>query len=71
MRNDKHQNKVAQVRQNLKRLCQEKNFELIYHKNTITVRHLNGSKLPLDKRVTTNTIQIFYRSNLKLYPVTI
>ena len=50
VRNDKHRNKVAQVNRSLKRLCQEKNFELINHENTITERHLNGSKLHLNKR---------------------
>ena len=53
VRNDKHRNKVAQVNQYLKRLCQENNFELINHENTITERHLNGSKLHLNKRGTT------------------
>ena len=50
VRNDKHRNKVAQVNQYLKRLCQENNFELINHENTVTERHLNGSKLHLNKR---------------------
>ena len=53
MRNDKHRNKVAQVNRSLKRLYQEKKFELINHENTITERHLNGSKLNLNKRGTT------------------
>ena len=53
VRNDKHQNKVVQVNQSLKSLCQENNFELINHENTITERHLNGSKLHLNKRGTT------------------
>ena len=52
VRNDKHRNKVAQVNHYLKRLCQENNFELINHENTITERHLNGSKLHLNKRGT-------------------
>ena len=53
MRNNKHRNKVAQVNQSLKRLCQENHFELINHENTITERHLSGSKLHLNKRGTT------------------
>ena len=52
VRNDKHRNKVAQVNRSLKRLYQEKNFELINHENTSTERHLNGSKLHLNKRGT-------------------
>ena len=50
---DKHRNKVAQVNQYLKWLCQENNSELINHENTITERDLNGSKLHLNKRGTT------------------
>ena len=56
VRNDKHRNKVAQVNRSLKRLCQENNFELINHENTITERHLNGSKLHLNKRRYKNSI---------------
>ena len=52
-RNDRHRNKVAQVNLSLKRLCQEKIFQLINHENTITERHLNGSKLDLNNRGTT------------------
>ena len=53
MRNDKRRNKIAQVNRSLKRLCQEKNFQLINYENTITERHLNGSKLHLNKSGTT------------------
>ena len=53
VRNDKHRNKVAQVNRSLKRLCQKNNFELINHENTNTERHLNGSRLHLNKRGTT------------------
>ena len=53
VRNDKHRNKVAQVNRSLKWLCQENKFELINHENTVTERHLNGSKLHLNKRGTT------------------
>ena len=53
MRNDKHRNKVAQVNRSLQRLCQENYSELINHENTITERHLNGSKLHFNKTGTT------------------
>ena len=53
MRNDKRRNKVAQVNQSLKGLSQGKNFEMINYENKITERHLNGSKLHLNKRGTT------------------
>ena len=52
VRNDKHRNKVAQVNRSLKRLFQENNFELINHEHTVTGRHLNGSRLHLNKRDT-------------------
>ena len=59
VRNDKHRNKVAQVNRSLKKLCQEKNFELTKHENTITERHLSGLKLRLNKRGATILSNIF------------
>ena len=58
-RNDKHRNKVAQVNRTLKKLYQENNFELINHENTVTERHLNGSKLHL------KVVQQFYLITLQ------
>ena len=52
VRNDRYRKKVSQVNKHLKTLCMEKNFELITHENKITERHLNGSKLHLNKRGT-------------------
>ena len=52
VRNDRHRKKVAQVNRHLKTLCIERNFELISHENVITEKHLNVSKLHLNKRGT-------------------
>ena len=52
VRNDKHKNKVRQTNKHLKTLCMERNIELINHDSTITEKHLNGSRLHLNKRGT-------------------
>ena len=51
VRNDRYRKKVVQVNRHLKTLCIERNFELITQ-NIITEKHLNGSKLHLNKRGT-------------------
>ena len=53
VRNDRYRKKVAQVNRYLKTLCIERNFELISQENIITEKHLNRSKLHLNKRGTT------------------
>ena len=45
----KNTEKVAQVNRSLKGYVKKKNFELINHNDTIIERHLNGSKLHLNK----------------------
>ena len=52
VRNDRYRKKVVQVNRHLKTLCIERNFELITHDNITTEKHLNGSKLHLNKRGT-------------------
>ena len=52
VRNDSYRKKVVQVNRHLKTLCTERNFELISYENIITEKHLNGSKLHLNKRGT-------------------
>ena len=47
--NDKYLRKAADVNRSLKDRCREKNFHFINHGNAITVRHLNASKLYLNK----------------------
>ena len=51
-RNDKYVWKAADVHRNLKDRCREKKIYFINHGNAITVRHLNASKLHLNKRGT-------------------
>ena len=47
-RNDQYRKKALEVNQHLKVLCREKNINIIDHGNTITIRHLNGSRLHLN-----------------------
>ena len=51
VRNDQHRKKVAEVNIVLKELYKEKNL-YINHEKKITVKHLNGSKLNLNKKCT-------------------
>ena len=59
VRNDRYRKKVAQVNRHLKTLCIERNFELVSHENIITEKHLNGTKLHLNKRGTTILFNTF------------
>ena len=52
VRTDKHKNKVRQTNKHLKTLCMERNIELINHDSTITEKHLNESRLHLNKQGT-------------------
>ena len=47
-RKDQYRKNALEVNQNLKVLCRQKNINIIDYGNTITVRHLNGSKLHLN-----------------------
>ena len=47
-RNDQYRKKELEVNQHLNVLCREKNINIIDHGNTITIRHLNGSRLHLN-----------------------
>ena len=51
-RNDQYQKKAADVNRELKEKCHLKKLQFLDHGNTITVRHLNASKLHLNKRST-------------------
>ena len=59
VRNDRYQKRVVQVNRHLKILCIKRNFELITHDNIITEKHLNGSKLHLNKRGTVTLSNTF------------
>ena len=60
VRSDDHRKKVAEVNRVLKELCEEKNLYYINHDKKITVKHLNRSKLHLNKKGTS----IFYQIRL-------
>ena len=51
-RNDQYRKKASAVNHKLKDLCKEKNLHYIDHRNSINTRHLNGSKLHLNKKGT-------------------
>ena len=55
--------KVAQVNRHLKGLCSEKRFELISHKEIIKEKHLNESKLHLNKKGTATLSNTFTEDN--------
>ena len=46
--NDQYRKKTLEVNQHLKVLCREKNISIFDHGDTITIRHLNGSRLHLN-----------------------
>ena len=50
VRNDQHRKKVAEVNIGLKELCKEKKLYYINHEKKITVKHLNRSKLRLNRK---------------------
>ena len=52
VRNDQHCKKVAEVNIALKELCKEKKLYHINHEKKTTVKHLNGSKLHLNRKDT-------------------
>ena len=58
-RNDKYLRKAVDANRILKDRCREKKFHFINHGNAIMVRHLNTSKLHLNKR---GTQVLSYRS---------
>ena len=58
-RNDQYQRKSADVNRVLKEKCREKKLQFLDHGNTITVRHLNASKLHLNKRGTQILSNVF------------
>ena len=62
-RNDQYQRKAADVNQVLKEKCREKKLQILDHGNTITVRHLNPSKLHLNKRGTQILSNVFVEAS--------
>ena len=49
-RNDHYHEKAIEVNKELKNLCLESNLYLIDYGSTINIRHINGSKLHLNKK---------------------
>ena len=62
VKNDQHRKKVAEVNIVLKELCKEKNLYNIKHDKKITIKHLNGSKLLLNKKGTSILWNTFVES---------
>ena len=62
VRNDQHYKKVAEVNIVLKELWKGKNIYYINHENKITVKHLNESKLDLNKKGTSILSNTFVES---------
>ena len=62
VRNDQHRKKVVEVNIVLKELCVEKNVYYINHDKKITVKHLSGSKLYLNKKGTSILSNTFVES---------
>ena len=58
-KNDQYQRKVADVNRVLKENYREKKLQFLDHGNIITVRHLNASKLHLNKRGTEILSNVF------------
>ena len=58
-RNDHYQRKAADANRMLKEKCREKKLQFLDHGNTIMVRHLNASKLRLNKRGTQILCNVF------------
>ena len=52
MRKDKHQNKVQEINEQLRELCQAKNGNFIDHSKSIKPQHLNKSRLHVTRRGT-------------------
>ena len=62
VRNDQHRKKVVEVNIVLKELCKEKKLYFINHEKKITVKHLNGSKLQLNRKGTSILSNAFIES---------
>ena len=62
VRNDQHRKKVAEVNIVLKELCKEKHLYYINHEKKVTVKHLNGSRLHLNKKGTSILSNTFVKS---------
>ena len=66
VRKDKHQNKVQEINDQLRDLCQANNINFIDHSENIKPQHLNKSRLHLTRRATSilSTTFIWEISNI-------
>ena len=61
VRKDKHQNKVQEINDQLRDLCQARNVNFIDHSKSIKPQHLNKSRLHLTRRGTSILSTTFVR----------
>ena len=61
VRKDKHQNKVQEINDQLRDLCQANNINFIDHSKSIKPQHLNKSRLHLTRRGTSILSTTFVR----------
>ena len=66
VRKNKHQNKVQEINEQLRDLCQAKNVNFIDHSESIKPQHLNKSRQHLIRRGTSilSTISVRKISNI-------
>ena len=64
VRKDKHQNKVQEINDQLRDLCQAKNVNFIDHSKSVKPQHLNKSRLHLTRRGTSILSTTFARENI-------
>ena len=64
VRKDKHQNKVQEINDQLRDLCQANNINFIDHSKSIKSQHLNKSRLHLTRRGTSILSTTFVREYL-------
>ena len=67
VRKDKHQNKVQEINDQLRDLCQAKNVNFIDHSKSIKSQHLNKSRLHLTRRGTSILSTNFVREISKFF----
>ena len=63
--NDQYRKKTIKVNKGLKNFCLENNLYLIDNGSTINTRHIDGSKLHLNK----NATRILFNNSRKPYPI--
>ena len=62
VRNVQRRKKTEEINIVLKELCKEKNLYYINHEKKITVKHLNGSKIHLNRKSISILVDTFVES---------